>query len=515
MEVILPAASRAAPIARAACRGLVIGLLLLSVSALHVRGQEPIPVAADTISVRFVESDLRAVVLALGAYLDFPVAIAGLPETRVTLSTPRAVRVEAIAPLLRGLLASQRLDLVFDSTARMYRIAPKANEAEPSPTADRGIRNPETVGADPASLNLYMLRLRHARAADIAAIVGAVYGRAVAIGERGDSRAPIGPRERAPSEAGRNRSQGGREAVVGDAAFAGDVTIVPDASTNSLMIRATARDHALIVAAVEQLDVRPLQVLVEVLIAEVRRDRGMTFGVGASLPPQPLGQRGDATISAQTEGVGLGDFVLSLMKLGGADLDATLRAAASRGDATIRSRPVILAANNEPAEILVGSQRPFIQVSRSLPTDAPQRDQVVQYRDVGTRLAVTPTISVDGFVMLEVVQEVNAVTAETAFDAPVISTRTVRTRLLVRDGQTAVLGGLSDYQREASQGGVPILSSIPLLGGLFGRANRRRIETELFVFLTPRVLRDDAQVEAASDSLRSRLPEPPPPAPFE
>lgn len=513
MEVDVAAAKRrAARVGLCVSGGLLVQALLLSHAAPRAYGQEPVTARADTVVVRFVDSDLRAVVLALGAYLDFPVVISGLPESRVTLNTPRPVRAEAIGPLLRGLLASQRLDLVLDSAAHLYRIAPKATDTEPHATAGGGSRNQVTSESDASSLNLYMLRLRHARAADIAATVSAVYGRAVAVGERGDARTPRAPRGVEAAGSAAARAQGtGREAVVGDAAFAGDVTIVPDASTNSLMIRATTRDHALIVAAVEQLDVRPLQVLVEVLIAEVRRDRGLTFGVGASVPPQPIGSRGDATISAQSEGVGLGDFVVSLMNLGGADLDATLRAAASRGDATIRSRPVLLAANNEPAEILVGSQRPYIEVSRSLPTDAPQRDQVVQYRDVGTRLAVTPTISVDGFVMLEVVQEVNAVTAETAFDAPVISTRTVRTRLLVRDGQTAVLGGLSDYQREASQGGIPILSSIPLLGGLFGRASRRRIETELFVFLTPRVLRDDAQVESTTDSLRSRLPGPPTP----
>ena len=125
----------------------------------------------------------------------------------------------------------------------------------------------------------------------------------------------------------------------------------------------------------------------------------------------------------------------------------------------------MLAANNEVAEILVGSQRPFVQVQRTLPTDDAARDQIVQYKDVGTNLSVRPTISEDGYVMLEVTQEVNAATNEVAFDAPVISTRTVRTQLLVRDSQTVVLGGLADRQRESTQGGVPVLSSIPLLGG--------------------------------------------------
>jgi general secretion pathway protein D len=195
------------------------------------------------------------------------------------------------------------------------------------------------------------------------------------------------------------------------------------------------------------------------------------------------------------------------MGIGGLDIDATLRAAAARGDVTIVSRPVLLAANNERSTILVGSQRPFVQVSRSLPTDSPQRDQVIQYRDVGTQLDVLPSISADGYVMLQVTQEVNAATTETQFDAPIISTRSVQTQLLIRDGQTVVLGGLTDRQRDASQGGVPFLSAIPILGGLFGRISRRTSETELFIFLTPRVISSDEEADEATEPLRRKADE--------
>jgi general secretion pathway protein D len=77
----------------------------------------------------------------------------------------------------------------------------------------------------------------------------------------------------------------------------------------------------------------------------------------------------------------------------------------------------------------------------------------------------------------------------------------------VKNGQTAVLGGLSDHQRDANQSGIPILSSIPLIGGLFGRASRRATETELFLFLTPTVLATDADVDGATTPLRDRVPE--------
>jgi len=136
------------------------------------------------------------------------------------------------------------------------------------------------------------------------------------------------------------------------------------------------------------------------------------------------------------------------------------------------------------------------------------RDQVVQYKDVGTRLTVRPTISADGYVTLEVVQEVSNATAEQSFGAPVISTREAATQVTVRDGQTIVLGGLTDRERDQTNGGVPLLSDLPVLGGLFGRVSRQTTETELFLFLTPRVLRSDEEVDAATRSYQQ-----PPPVP--
>jgi len=306
----------------------------------------------------------------------------------------------------------------------------------------------------------------------------------------------------APADGGGGRSPGGG-ARSGN--FTGETSIVPDQGTNSLLIRANAADYELISEVIKEIDVRPLQVLIEMLVAEVRKDRSFSFGVDAKLSPSHLKGNPDVTVSGSQTGLGLGDLVIDVMGAGGIkNLDLTLRAAASRGDVSIVSRPAVVAANNEQAQILVGSQRPFVQVSRSLPTDAASRDQVVQYKDVGTKLSVRPTISADGYVMLEVTQEISQATSEVQFNAPIISTRSVQTRLLLKDGQTIVIGGLRDKQRENTQGGVPVLSAIPLIGGLFGHANRASNETELFLFITPRVLRTDDDTEATTKPLQKR-----------
>lgn len=450
-------------------------------------------VVRDSIVVRLVDADLRAAIQALSRHLDRPVLFGAVPSVRVTLESPRALARGELPRLLRGLLESHNLELVTDSA--YYRVQARAAIAQPSSNATA------------AATELTVIRLRHARAADVAATLSSLYGSAG--GDLG------GARPGTLSEELRRQNvppvRAGMPPTVSTAApeprraaaLEGAVTVVPDPFGNALLIRATSRDAEILRQAVTELDVRPLQVLIEVVIVEARRDRQVAWGLDLSLPPTRVGG-GDTRVSATQQGGGLGDFVLRVMGIGRADVDAVLRAGVSRGDVSILSRPVLLAANNQESRMLVGSQRPFIQVSRSLPTETPTRDQVVQYRDVGTRLIVRPTISADGYVTLDVTQEVNAATSETAFDAPVISTREFTTQVLVRDSQTVVLGGLVDRQDDVTAGGIPILSEIPIIGGLFGRRGNRSAATELFVFLTPRILRNDTEVDRATLDYQNR-----------
>lgn len=451
-----------------------------------------VSVQGDSVSVRLVNVDLRLAIQALARFLDRPVVLAQIGEVRVTLETPRPVARERLPELLRGLLKPYGLELVRSDD--FYTVGP------PPPPA------PVSAGGSAGPVQLYVVRVRHARAADVAATVNALYGRSSALGEIGGPPPTLdqGLRQNVIPPAGTPEPNQPQPVIGQVAELSGDVTIVPDSRTNSLLVRASRADFELIRAAIEQLDVRPLQVLIEVTIAELRRDRSLNFGLSV-LARKGQGTNNDVTVSST--GLSAGDFVIKLLHLGTVDLTATLNAAASRGDVTILSRPVLLTANNENAEILVGSQRPFVQVQRALPTDNEVRDQVVQFKDVGTRLAVRPTISEDGYVMLHVTQEVNAATAEIAFDAPVISTRTIQTQLLVKDGRTAVLGGLADSQRDDTRAGVPLLSEIPLIGGLFGRQTRRSTATELFIFLTPRVIRSDEDMDAAADTVGERTRE--------
>jgi len=482
--------------------GLALVGSLASAGAAPLAAQEPPPIRerGDSIAVQFVEADLRTVVQALAHYTAKPVLIAAIPSVRVSFETPVPLARGQVLGVLRGLLESQNLELVEDSA--FYRIRPRGQEMPLRPTP--GPADPSARGAV-GPMQLFVVRLRHARAADVAATVNLLFGGGGAFaggaglssGTLSDElrRTNVPPASAQPPGAP-PQVPGAASAAARPAALTGSVTIVPDEITNSLLVRASQADYDVLQQAIAGLDIRPLQVLIEVLIVEARTDRSFSLGVDLSAPQQTV--HGNLSAAATLTGGGLGDLVIRVMKLGHGSVDAAIRAAASRGDVKIISRPVLLASNNTEARLLVGSQRPFVQVSRSLPTESATRDQVVQYRDVGTKLTVRPTINYDGYVSLQIQQEVNAATTETQFDAPIISTREASTRVLVRDSQTIVIGGLRDLQRSATQGGIPLLSRIPILGGLFGSASRRTNETELYLFLTPRILRTDADADSVT-----------------
>jgi general secretion pathway protein D len=414
--------------------------------------------------------------------------------------------------LLRGVLDANGYELALDSTAGLYRARmkePPRATTPPAPGASPTGTPARSTQLGPAAPELFVIPLRHARAADVAGTINALFGR----GQTGPQGSGAGNRSTAPDlliappTAPTPPSPQSVAGVAGRAAtLTGELTIVADAHANSLLVRANRSDFELVRAAVQEIDVRPPQALIEVLIVEARRDRSFALGIGASVKDRQIRHTENTTIGGDfAPGAGgLGDFTLRVMGVSGIDLDATITAAAGRGDVHVVSRPVVLTSNDEEAEVVVGSQRPFVQVSRALPTSDAVRDQVVQYKDVGTRLTVRPTISVDGTVQLHVAQEVSNATTETQFNAPVISTRSIRTDLLVQDGQTIVLGGLTDRQHDVQAEGIPVLSSIPLVGGFFGRQSRNTTETELFVFLTPRVIRSDDDARRLTDPLRKR-----------
>ncbi|MEO5814685.1 MAG: secretin N-terminal domain-containing protein [Gemmatimonadaceae bacterium] len=459
------------------------------------------PLAAqDTTRIRidFQDAELRAVVTAIAEAGAINVTYGDIPAKRVTLHLPQALARADMLPLLRSFGATHGLRVTSDGN--LVRV----ESADAPALGERA-----AAKADP---QLYVYRLKHARAPRLAATLQTLFGgrypessyaSSSSMNDRQLSDAlratRIAPLNLDTLGRGANAAALGASNVI--VAPAADVQIVPDETTNSLLIRAQPSDYASIRQAIDALDLRPLQVFIEVLIAEVRRTTSLDLGVSASATRT----NGDNITSGRISSATPDDFLVRITRGGRVSIDVALSALAQRGDVRILSRPLILAENNLEAKILVGSQRPFVQVFRSLPTEGAVRDQVVQYRDVGTSLRLKPTINSDGYVDLQVIQEVSSATNEVAFGAPVISTREASTHLFVQDGQTVVIGGLADRQVERTRSGIPGLSSLPFIGGLFGMTHDTDLQSELYLFLTPHIVATDADAEVLKKGIEGRL----------
>jgi len=295
----------------------------------------------------------------------------------------------------------------------------------------------------------------------------------------------------------------------------GRTTIVPDQATNALVIRTAPPNFSVLQETIDQLDVRPPQVLLEVLIAEVTLDRANEYGINWQAFTQ-RGVSGDSTRGI-TGGFGpqrFGDTLLASLQglgirfisLATVDVRALLQTLATRTNVRVLSTPRILALNNEEARILVGSEVPF--VSSTFGGLTAQLNTVVQFRNVGTQLTVIPTVNNDGYVTFRLLQEVSALSQQTvaaAQNAPIITTREAETSAIVKTGHTVVIGGLIGQTQQVVESGVPLLKDLPLLGYLFKSHSVSRERTEIAIFFTPYVAFTDEQADSLLQRERDRL----------
>ena len=464
-----------------------LALVLVATLGSPAAGQvQPIRPAPGGVMLTFQDADLGFVLSALAQTAGINLVYNDLPAKPITLRTATPVPIVELPQLIRSIAISNGIT-VFEEGGF--------------------VRLRGTGSGDPPAVDdrqLFIMRLRHARAPELAATLQQLFG--------GGAVGPVTAatqRAQTLSQQLRTLQQQGVNIevptqVLGQFGVAGplegNVLIVPDETTNSLLIRATAADYQVVQQAVGILDLRPLQVLIEVVIAEVRRTDDLN--VGTSFTADDADDPGSTTATLEDDTTP-DNFTVRFSRTGTVNVEATLAALAASGDVRILSRPVIQAQNNQEARILVGSQRPFVSVSRSLPTDEVTRDQVVQYREVGTSLTIVPTINPEGYVNLLLTQEVSSATNETQFDAPIISTREATTQLLARDGQTIVIGGLVDHQEDRSRAGIPLLKDIPVLGYLFGTTRNQDASSELFLFLTPHIVETDEDADRLKEEIEN------------
>jgi general secretion pathway protein D len=280
--------------------------------------------------------------------------------------------------------------------------------------------------------------------------------------------------------------------------------IIPDDVNNSLVIMARPGVWRMIEEALRKLDVVPLQVLIEATVAEVTLNDDLRYGV------QSFFDEGNTTttLSSIASGTIASTFPGFSFVFDDGNIRTILDALDSVTDIRIISAPQVLVLDNRTAELQVGDQVPVSTQSSVSNTDgtAPTVN-TVDFRDTGTVLRVTPRVNASGVVNLEIEQEQSSAVATTSsgIDSPTIQQRRLRTTVLVNSGETVALGGLiSDTQTDAKSG-IPLLSSIPILGNLFGSTSETGRRTEILILVTPRVIRNQEEARSVTRDLRETL----------
>jgi general secretion pathway protein D len=262
---------------------------------------------------------------------------------------------------------------------------------------------------------------------------------------------------------------------------------------------------------IARLDIRRAQVLVEAIIVEVQDGRGLNLGVqwinknvgmqqftGSSLPVfnAAVGSKVYKQSGALSSDNPVYDALSSFNGLAAGFFDCNwgvlLTALASDSKNDILSTPSIVTLDNKEASFNVGQDVPVLSGSQT--TSGDNVFNTVERKTVGTKLKVTPQVNEGDAVLMEIEQEVSSVDNSSGTSStlgPTFNTRTIQNAVLVKSGETVVLGGLIDDSTKEQVSKVPLLGDIPLLGQLFRYTSTEKAKRNLMVFIRPTIIRDD------------------------
>ncbi len=293
---------------------------------------------------------------------------------------------------------------------------------------------------------------------------------------------------------------GGSSGGGGGESDANAMRIIPNAQNNAVVIYATPQEESTVEAMLRKIDILPLQVRIDAVIAEVTLNDNLQYGTqflfkGSSIVPALAGASSGGVTATLFNGKGISETLAALQSVTTVD---------------VLSSPQLLVLDNEAAHLMVGSLVPYLsQTSQSTLTTGSPVINSVSYQQTGVIMDVTPRVNSGGLVTLDISQEVSDVnTAVTTpgIQSPTFDERRVVSRVVVQDGQTVGLAGLITDSLQKGNSGVPWLKDIPLLGFLAGQQSNARNRTELLVLITPHVVHDQRDARALTEDLREQLP---------
>jgi general secretion pathway protein D len=302
------------------------------------------------------------------------------------------------------------------------------------------------------------------------------------------------------------------------------LSIIANKETNSLIITATPEELVEISRIIKELDIVREQVLIEALIIEVNAENGWGFGIDWM-----LGQKYGTNIFGGSSIMGTAPNYSTPSGLGGRTLPvpaatgfqvgyladtqilgyALLNASGTEKNFNILSTPQILTIDNQEAELNVGEEIPVPSNNRI--SDTGTQFYTFEYKSVGVKLKITPHITKQQRITLDLYQEVNSVLGQTqildqgGIIPPTLGKRDIKTKVTVMDGKTIVVGGLIRNNKTVQETKVPILGDIPVIGWAFKRKSVEYKKTNLLVFITPHIVTKQEKIDSVTRQKRNTL----------
>jgi general secretion pathway protein D len=313
-------------------------------------------------------------------------------------------------------------------------------------------------------------------------------------------------------------------------ALSNKVHIAADKATNSLIITADPEDYQIIESIIKKIDIPRAMVYIEALIMEVNASKDFSIGTqwivgdkskyngknfvygGGFQGDSPLfslgtGSTSGSVVPSLASGFSLGVFgeALNIAGVQFPSISAVVNAYKKDSDVRILSTPQILTTDNQEAKIYVGKNVPFQTQATVSSSSVGEVYNSYEYRDVGKTLKITPQISQDRMVRLTISLEVTSLEGASTDVRPTTLKRTVDTTAIVKDGNTVVLGGLIDDTDDATTVKVPCLGDIPGFGYLFRTKANTFDRSNLYIFLTPRVIQNAEEATKIASAKRTQI----------
>ena len=452
--------------------------------------------------------------------------LAAYPATNVLIISDRASNVERLLTIIRRIdqVSDSEIEIItlqHASASEVVRVLNSLNRAAPAAAKAPVTASSQVLVADERTNSVLLggdrssrLRMRAIIShldtpLDAGGNTDVVYLHYAEAAEIVDTLMGVGKIEEQETQQGKGKAAAGSSR--------GSFDIQADESTNALVITAPPDIMRTLKRVIRQLDIRRAQVLVEAIIAEVGEDTARDLGVqwifagdtGNNRGPvgvinysnsgSPIADVANAAIAAKEGGtvptlldgalVGFGRFGSNSFNYA-----AVLNALASDTNSNILSTPTLVTLDNEEAEIVIGENVPFVTgsfTSTGAGDSATNPFQTIQREDVGLTLKIKPQINEGDAMRLDIEQEVSSIADSVAGASDIVTNkRSIKTNVMVDDGQVVVLGGLIEEVVNESVQKIPLLGDVPFLGALFRSKTSDVRKTNLMVFIHPVILRN-------------------------